>query len=77
MLRLIYTRKKDRFQEVSVLGDPVGIRDLYWQLTHNYKAEDGTEIGAIKVVNLEGVDCTSEVLVNPHANSSRLSNLEA
>ncbi len=36
MLQLKYTKKRDRFQTVTVLGDPEGIRDLYWQLTKNY-----------------------------------------
>ena len=77
MLRLVYTRKKDRFQEVSVLGCPIGIRDLFWQLTHNYKAQDGTEIGSIKIYNLSGIDCTEGFMRNPHKNATHLSSLEA
>ena len=77
MLRLIYSRKKDRFQDVSVLGDAAGIRDLFWQLTHNYTANDGTEIGTIRVVNLDGVDCTSSIMTTPHADATSLSRLEA
>ena len=77
MLRLIYTRKKDRFQDVSVLGDAAGIRDLFWQLTHNYAAKDGTEIGVIKVLNLDGVDCTRSIMTNPHSEATSLSSLEA
>lgn len=66
MLRLIYTRKKSKFETVSVIGDSQGIRDLYWQLTRNYKAKDGPEIGDIRVVNLDGIDCTSSILTNPY-----------
>jgi hypothetical protein len=54
MLKLTYSRKKDRFQTVTVLGDAIGIRDLYWQLTHNYKAQDSTEIGSVVVTSLDG-----------------------
>lgn len=75
MLRLVYTKKRDRFQEVSVLGDASGIRDLYWQLTHNYRAQDGTEIGGVKVFDLHGRDCTADVMTNPHGVSTRLSTL--
>ena len=76
MLKLTYTRKRDRFQTVTLMGDPIGIRDLYWQLTHNYKAQDGTEIGSITVSNLDGVDCTADFMTNPHANSTHLSSIE-
>jgi len=73
MLKLTYTRKSDQFQTVTVLGDAEGIRDLYWQLTHNYKAQDGTEIGSIDVFDLDGVKCTAEVLTNPFGVETRLS----
>ena len=76
MLKLVYSRKNDVHQTVTVLGDALGIRDLYWQLTHNYKAQDGTEIGAISVFDLDGVDCTATFRVDPHAVSTRLSTLE-
>ena len=76
MLKLTYTRKRDRFQTVTLMGDAIGIRDLYWQLTHNYKAQDGTEIGSITVSNLDGVDCTADFIRNPHANSSRFSSID-
>jgi hypothetical protein len=62
---------------VTVLGDALGIRDLYWQLTHNYKAQDGTEIGDIQITNLDGQDCKPEILSNPHCNSSRLSLIQS
>lgn len=54
LLRLTYTRERDQFQQVSLIGDPLAIRDLHWQLTHNYSAKDGTKIGEIKVYDLEG-----------------------
>jgi hypothetical protein len=54
MLKLTYNRKSDKFQTVTVLGSPEGIRDLYWQLTHNYVAQDGTAIDKIIVSNLDG-----------------------
>lgn len=76
MLKLVYTRKKDKFQTVTLLGDAAGIRDLFWQLTHNYKSEDGTEIGSIKVFDLDGVDCTSSVMSNPHGVETRMSSLQ-
>lgn len=76
MLKLTYAREKDRFQTVTVMGDAAGIRDLYWQLTHNYKAQDGTKIGNIKVSDLDGVDCTANVLTDPHGHASRLSSIE-
>lgn len=77
MLKLTYTRKSDRFQSVTLLGDAAGIRDLYWQLTHNYKAQDGTEIGSIEVYNLEGVNCTKDLLRDPHGAATRLSTLQS
>ncbi len=76
MLKLTYTRASDRFQEVTLLGDAEGIRDLYWQLTHNYKAQDGTAIGSIKVSDLNGIDCTATVMTNPHGYAARLSSLQ-
>ena len=78
MLKLTYTRASDKHAEVSVLGSPEGIRDLHWQLTHNYSEEtDGTGIGTIKVSNLEGVDLTDEYIREPYAFCSRLDrNLE-
>lgn len=75
MLQLKYSRQRDRFQTVTVLGDPEGIRDLYWQLTKNYECIDGTCIGDIRVFNLEGDDVTETVMHIPWRNASRLSNL--
>jgi hypothetical protein len=77
MLKLTYTRKNDEFQIVTVLGDAEGIRDLYWQLTHNYKAQDGTEIGVISVTDLDGRDCIAEIMTRPHSVVTRLSRLDA
>lgn len=63
MLKLTYARKNDKHQKVTVLGDDDDIRDLYWQLTHNYKAKDTTTIiGNIVVCNLDGEDVTQYVL---------------
>ena len=76
MLKLTYSRKSSQLDTVTVLGDPAGIRDLYWQLTHNYAAKDGTEIGNIKVTNLQGYDCTRFIMSAPHKFDTRLSCLE-
>lgn len=73
MLKLTYNRKSDEFKTVTVLGDAEGIRDLYWQLTHNYKAQDGTEIGCLRVTDLDGRDCLSEVMTSPHSVATSLS----
>jgi hypothetical protein len=54
MLKLTYNRAGDKFRTVTVLGDYEGIRDLFWQLTHNYNSADGTAIGEIVVTNLDG-----------------------
>jgi len=70
-----YTKQRDRFQTVTVLGDPEGIRDLYWQLTKNYTCSDGTGIGDVRVINLDGDDVTMYVMTNPSDNATRLSNL--
>ena len=72
MLKLTYSRKSNEFVTVTVLGDSEGIRDLYWQLTHNYKATDGTEIGKIVVTNLDG-DSVDNPMFNPHAEATYLS----
>jgi len=58
MLKLTYN---DKFRTNTVLGDSEGIRDLYWQLTHNYTPKDGTEIGNITVTTLDGYDCTNDI----------------
>ena len=78
MLKLTYTRASDKHAEVSVLGSPEGIRDLHWQLTHNYSKEiDGTGIGTIKVSDLEGNSVTDEYIQEPYTFCSRLDkNLE-
>ncbi len=74
VLKLTYSRKADKYWTVTLLGDPAGISDLYWQLTRNYKAEDGTEIDNIKVTNLDGIDVTSTVLSHPHYDATWLYN---
>lgn len=75
MLQLKYTMLADSHQHVIVIGDPDGIRDLYWQLTKNYYANDGTAIGSVRVLNLSGDDITSSVMSNPWQHSTRLSHL--
>ncbi len=75
LIKLTYNRKSDRFQTVTVIGDPEGIRDLYWQLTHNYAPQDGTAIGDIRVTNLDGDDCTKSLMTQPRSWASRLSEL--
>ena len=75
VLQLKYTKLRDKFQTVTVLGDPEGIRDLYWQLTKNYTCSDGTGIGDVRVINLDGDDVTMYVMTNPSDNATRLSNL--
>lgn len=77
MLKLTYSRKQDEFKTVTVLGDPEGIRDLFWQLTRNYLANDGTEIGKIVVTNLDGfaIDL-DDFMKNPHRYDSHLSDLK-
>lgn len=76
MLQLKYTKRRDKFQTVTVLGDPEGIRDLYWQLTKNYGCSDGTCIGDIRVLNLDGEDVTETVMHRPWHSATRLSNLD-
>lgn len=78
MLKLTYNRKNDRFKYVTVLGDPLGICDLYWQLTHNYQPQDGSEIGEIKITNLDGVELdTKEFLSNPFSQMTHLSSFSS
>lgn len=77
MLKLTYTRLSDRFQTVTVLGDANGIRDLYWQLTHNYVAKDGSAFGTIKVTNLDGVDCTDLLFTASYLMATALNTLNA
>ena len=68
MLRLIWKRKNDPQQYGSVIGDAESIRDLYWQLTHNYQPQDGTAIGDIIVKSLDGITVSrKELLQTPHA----------
>ena len=74
MLKLTYSRRRDKFQTVTVLGDVDGIRDLYWQLTYNYKARDGTAIYNIKITNLDGEVCTT--MVRAYLYPSQLSSLD-
>lgn len=70
MLKLTYRTGSINF--VTVIGSPGGIRDLYWQLTHNYAAQDGRKITKITITNLDGKDCTDEVIHNPHLHSTNL-----
>lgn len=75
MIKLTYTRENDPHQYVTVIGDPEGIRDLYWQLTYNYRPVDGTKIGTIFLTNLEG-DKITALATEPYAKDTRLSNLD-
>ena len=65
LIKLVWKRKSDKFQGGMVIGDPKSIQDLYWQLTHNYKAVDGTEIGEIIVSNLDGYPM-SNIMTDPY-----------
>ena len=76
MLKLTYSLKRDEYQTVTVLGDPMGIRDLYWQLTSNYSANDGTGIGRVYVSTLGGEDVTQNIMASPYSNYTRLNNLD-
>lgn len=76
MLQLRYSRKKDPFQYATVIGDAASIRDLYWQLTHNYQPQDGTAIGEIKVLSIDGTDVTKDVLSNPFGCAPAMSTIE-
>jgi hypothetical protein len=74
ILKLTYSRKSDEFQKVTLLGDAEGIRDLFWQLTHNYHPVDGTEVGEIEISNLEGtVISHQDLLRKPFVCSTYLS----
>ena len=76
MLKLTYTYKNDKSNTVTLLGDAEGIRDLYWQLTKNYKSADGTEIGAIKVTDLDGLEIDKyQIMTDPHAYTTILSSI--
>lgn len=68
LLRLTWERKSNNYLRGHVLGDPEAIRDLYWQLTHNYVPQDGTEIGNITIYDMNGdkVDI-KEFMFNPHS----------
>ena len=68
LIQLTYERQSDEFHTVKVIGSPKGIRDLYWQLTHNYKAQDGTRISNVKVIDLDG-HIIQDVMVNPYQGS--------
>lgn len=54
MFILEYNFKRDKYQFVKLLGDADGIFNLYWQLTRNYCASDGTAIDEIIVKDMEG-----------------------
>ena len=68
LLRLSWRRKNDKYLRADVVGDPEAIRDLYWQLTHNYKAVDGTEISEIKIHNINGEEVgIKDLMSQPHS----------
>ena len=63
MLKLEYRRVSDIHQTVTVIGSPVGISDLYWQLCHNYSERpDGAAICNVSVSNLDGLDVTEGIM---------------
>lgn len=76
MLQLRYSLKRDPQQYATVFGDPPAISNLYWQLTHNYRAQDGQEIGEIKVLTIDGNNVTNSVLANPFGSSKPLTTIE-
>jgi hypothetical protein len=75
MLQLRYSLKQDRFQYATVFGDPAAIRNLYWQLTHNYRPQDGQAIGAIEVLTMDGVNVTDRVLTAPFSAGTPLTTI--
>jgi hypothetical protein len=75
MLKLTYFKANDKFQFVTVIGDAEGIRDLYWQLTRNYKSTDGSRIADVKITTLDGQNVTAHVINQPHEYSTPLSKL--
>ena len=76
MLQLRYCLDRDIYQFVIVFGDPEGIRNLFWQLTHNYVAQDGMKIGEIVVLNMDGEDVTETILSAPYTNTVPMSKLD-
>jgi hypothetical protein len=72
MLVLKYCRRSDRFITYAVCGDPTSIRDLYWQLTHNYQAVDGTAIDNLSVSTPDGIDCTDSIISAPYKYCRRI-----
>lgn len=76
MLQLRYSLKRDPHQYATVFGDPIAISNLYWQLTHNYKPQDGQAIGEIKALTMDGKDLTDEVLSNPFGSICPLTTIE-
>lgn len=65
MLQLQYSLERAKAEYATVMGDPASIRNLYWQLTRNHDAHDGTAIGDVRVFNMAGQDVTDTVLSNP------------
>lgn len=77
MIRLKWIRREDRNAYGSVIGDPESIRDLYWQLTHNYNPIDGTAIYDVSVYGLDGVKYKySEIMQQPYVMSSTSNGLD-
>ena len=76
MLKLRYYYKADRFKHVTLISDTEGIRDLYWQLTRNYSANDGSAIGGIEVTNLDGEELSEqELMQSPYIRHTLMSKL--
>jgi hypothetical protein len=75
MLQLEYRLASDRFQRATVFGDPIAISNLYWQLTHNYRPQDGQAIGEIRVMNMTGQDVSDQVLAHPFRACDRMTTI--
>lgn len=70
MLKLTYTKQSiEGTDDVTVLGDVEGIRDLYWVLTHSLK------MTRVKVTNLDGTDITDTVMHSPYLRCTNLSTI--
>ena len=76
MLQIRYSLARDPHQFATLFGDPCAVSNLYWQLTHNYRAQDGQAIGEVKVMDMSGRDVTSSVMSNPFSCSQALTTIE-
>lgn len=74
LLKLEYCIKISPHKRFVFISDAEAIRNLLWQLTHNYNSHDGTAIGELTVSNLDGVviNC-EEILASPFRWATNLS----